>query len=72
MMAIATVDDAVNALRKCKDDIEERGIAKLQADTLEKRGILVDQFLNPSRDKDWKKIKYYSRVSFCHRLPANF
>ena len=44
--------------------VEEKGLAKLHGDTLEKREIYVDQLLNPSEEKDLKKIKYFYRVSF--------
>lgn len=44
--------------------VEKKGLAKLHGDTLEKREIYVDQLLNPSTEKDLKKIKYFYRVSF--------
>lgn len=44
--------------------VENKGLAKLHGDTLEKREIYVDQLLNPSTEKDLKKIKYFNRVSF--------
>ena len=44
--------------------VENKGLAKLHGDTLEKREIYVDQLLNPSEEKDLKKIKYFYRVSF--------
>ena len=45
--------------------IEEEGTARQHGDTLEKRGISVDDLLNPSRENHSKKIKYFKRVSFC-------
>ena len=56
--------------RKCgldnlRKDIEDEGIARQHGDTLEKRGISVDGFLNPSSAKDLKNIQYYGRVSLC-------
>lgn len=50
----------LDTLRK---DIEKTGIARQHGDTLEKRGISVDDFLNPSLAKDLKNIQYYRRVS---------
>ena len=44
--------------------VENKGLAKLHGDTLRKREIYVDQLLNPSKEKDLKKIKYFYRVSF--------
>ena len=44
--------------------IEENGTARQHGDTLEKRGISVDDLLNPSRENHSKKIKYFNRVSF--------
>ena len=44
--------------------VENKGLAKLHGDTLEKREIFVDQLLNPSEEKDLKKMKYFYRVSF--------
>lgn len=46
-----------------RQHIEATGIARQHGDTLEKRGISVDDFLNPSSAKDLKNIQYYSRVS---------
>ena len=61
-----------DSTRDKKDDldcfrkrIEDEGIARQHGDTLEKRGISVDGFLNPSSVKDLKNIQYYSRVSLC-------
>lgn len=45
--------------------IEKEGTARQHGDTLEKRGISVDDLLNPSRENHSKKIKYFKRVSFC-------
>ena len=45
--------------------IEKEGTAKQHGDTLEKKGISVDDLLNPSRENHSKKIKYFKRVSFC-------
>ena len=50
----------LDTLRK---DIEKTRIARQHGDTLEKRGISVDDFLNPSSAKDLKNIQYYRRVS---------
>ena len=47
-----------------KQIIEKEGTARQHGDTLEKRGISVDDLLNPSRGNHSKKIKYFSRVSF--------
>ena len=52
----------LDSLRK---NIEDEGIARQHGDTLEKRGISVDGFLNPSSVKDLKKIQHYDRVSLC-------
>ena len=46
-----------------RQNIEDKGIARQHGDTLEKRGICVDGFLNPSSGKDLKNIQYYPRVS---------
>ena len=48
-----------------KQIIEKEGTARQHGDTLEKRGISVDDLLNPSRENHSKKIKYFNRVSFC-------
>lgn len=52
-------------LENLRRNIEDKGIARQHGDTLEKRGISVDGFLNPSSVKDLKNIQYYSRVSLC-------
>lgn len=51
-------------LQHHRELVENKGLAKLHGDTLEKREIYVDQLLNPSQEKDLKKIKYFYRVSF--------
>ena len=51
-------------LQHCRKLVENKDLAKSHGDTLEKRGIHVDQLLNPSEEKDLKKIKYFYRVSF--------
>ena len=51
-------------LQHCRKLVENKDLAKLHGNTLEKRGIYVDQLLNPSEEKDLKKIKYFYRVSF--------
>ena len=48
-----------------RQKIEKEGTARQHGDTLEKRGISVDDLLNPSRENHSKKIKYFKRVSFC-------
>ena len=48
-----------------REIIEKEGTARQHGDTLEKRDISVDDLLNPSRENHSKKIKYFSRVSFC-------
>ena len=45
--------------------MEKEGTARQHGDTLEKRGISVDDLLNISRENHSKKIKYFKRVSFC-------
>ena len=57
------MSDPVEQLQICRNKIEEEGIARSHADSLEKRGITVDHYLNPSIRKDWQRIKYYNRVS---------
>lgn len=52
-------------LQQLREIIEEEGTARQHGDTLEKRGISVDDLLNPSRENHSKKIKYFKRVSFC-------
>ena len=51
-------------LKNLRRNIEDKGIARQHGDTLEKRGISVDNFLNPSSVKDLKSIQYYPRVSW--------
>ena len=56
--------------RQCVQDlrqeIEKEGTARQHGDTLEKRGISVDNLLNPSRENHSKKIKHFrGQVSFC-------
>ena len=58
-------DEKPLALQYCRQIIEEKGTARQHGDTLEKRGISVDDLLNPSRENHSKKIKYFNRVSFC-------
>ena len=48
-----------------RQNIEDKGLARQHGDTLEKRGISVDGFLNPSSVKDLKNIQHYDRVSLC-------
>ena len=48
-----------------RQKIEKEGTARQHGDTLEKRGISVDDLLNPSRENHSKQIKYFNRVSFC-------
>lgn len=52
-------------LDNLRKKIEVGGTARQHGDKLEKRGIFVDVFLNPSSVKDMKNIQYYSRVSLC-------
>ena len=52
-------------LENLRRNIEDKGIARQHGDTLEKRGISVDGFLNPSSVKDLKNIQHYDRVSLC-------
>ena len=66
--------DCTPYYKKCdldglRQNIEDEGIARQHGDTLEKRGISVDGFLNPSSVKDLKNIQYYSRVSLCLGCP---
>ncbi|KAL9980247.1 hypothetical protein ACROYT_G008807 [Oculina patagonica] len=56
-------------LENCKDYIENRGLASFHADSLEKQGIIVDEYLTPS--KDWKKMKYYN-VNINETIKGNF
>ena len=58
-------DEKPLALQYCRQIIEEKGTSRQHGDTLEKRGISVDDLLNPSRENHSKKIKYFNRVSFC-------
>ena len=62
---MATFQDQRAFLQYHRQIIEEEGTARQHGDTLEKRGISVDDLLNPSRENHSKKIKYFSRVSFC-------
>ena len=57
--------NVTDELKNLRRNIEDKGIARQHGDTLEKRGISVDNFLNPSSVKDLKNIQYYSRVSLC-------
>ena len=61
--------DKKNDLDCFRKRIEDEGIARQHGDTLEKRGISVDGFLNPSSVKDLKNIQYYRRVSLCAGCP---
>ena len=62
---MAIFQDARAFLQYHRKIIEEEGTARQHGDTLEKRGISVDDLLNPSRENHSKKIKYFKRVSFC-------
>ena len=62
---MATFQDQRAFLQYHRQIIEEEGTARQHGDTLEKRGISVDDLLNPSRENHSKKIKYFKRVSFC-------
>ena len=62
---MATFQDPRAFLQYHRQIIEEEGTARQHGDTLEKRGICVDDLLNPSRENHSKKIKYFKRVSFC-------
>ena len=55
--------DRKRDLDRLRNYIEHEGSARQHGDTLEKRGISVDGFLNPSSVKDLKNIQYYGRVS---------
>ena len=59
------IQNVTGELKKLRRNIEDKGIARQHGDTLEKRGISVDNFLNPSSVKDLKNIQYYPRVSLC-------
>ena len=61
--ADCTTYDKKRDLDGFRQYIEDKGIARQHCDTLEKRGISVDDFLNPSSVKDLKNIQYYRRVS---------
>ena len=67
---VKTEADCTPYYKKCdldglRQNIEDKGIARQHGDTLEKRGISVDGFLNPSSVKDLKNIQHYDRVSLC-------
>ena len=62
---MAYFEDLFRKLQSHRQIIEEEGTARQHGDTLEKRGISVDDLLNPSRENHSKKIKYFNRVSFC-------
>ena len=62
---MAYFEDPFRKLQSHRQMIEEEGTARQHGDTLEKRGISVDDLLNPSRENHSKKIKYFKRVSFC-------
>lgn len=62
--------DCTPYYKKCdldglRQNIEDKGLARQHGDTLEKRGISVDGFLNPSSVKDLKNIQHYDRVGLC-------
>ena len=61
---MASIQDPRELLQRHRQ-IELEGTARQHGDTLEKRGISVDDLLNPSRENHSKKIKYFNRVSFC-------
>ena len=61
--ADCTPYDKKRDLDGLRQNIEDKGIARQHCDTLEKRGISVDDFINPSKGKDLKNIQYYRRVS---------
>ena len=52
-------------LQHHRQKIEKEGTVGLHGDTLEKRGISVEDLLHPSKENHSKKIKYFNRVSFC-------
>ena len=58
-------DEEPLGLQYSRQIIEKEGTARQHGDTLEKRGISVDDLLNPSRENHSKKIKYFNRVSVC-------
>ena len=60
----------MQSLQLLRKIIEKEGTARQHGDTLEKRGIYVDDLLNPSRESYSKKIKYFDRVSFCPGRPT--
>ena len=67
---VKTEADCTPYYKKCdldslRQNIEDKGLARQDGDTLEKRGISVDGFLNPSSVKDLKNIQHYDRVSLC-------
>ena len=62
---MASIEDLRDLLQCHREMIEQKGTARQHGDTLEKRGISVDDLLNPSRENHSKKIKYFNRVSFC-------
>ena len=67
---VKTEADCTPYYKKCdldglRQNIEDKGLARQHGDTLEKRGISVDGFLNPSSVKDLKNIQHYDRVSLC-------
>ena len=62
---MASIQDPRELLQRHRRMIELEGTARQHGDTLEKRGISVDDLMNPSRENHSKKIKYFNRVSFC-------
>ena len=62
---MASIQDPRELLQRHRHMIELEGTARQHGDTLEKRGISVDDLMNPSRENHSKKIKYFNRVSFC-------
>ena len=62
---MASIQELRDRLQRHRQMIELEGTARQHGDTLEKRGISVDDLLNPSRENHSKKIKYFYRVSFC-------
>ena len=59
------LEDPRELLQTHRQIIEKEGTARQHDHTLEKRGISVDEPLNPSRENHSKKIKHFNRVSFC-------
>ena len=63
---MASIQDLRELLQCHRQMIEQKGTARQHGDTLEKRGISVDDLLNPSRENHSKKIKHFKgQVGFC-------